>query len=368
MVIGINTRFLKDGVLEGMGRYTWEIAKRMVLSHPDVTFYFFFDRQYSSKYIIASNIIPIVVSPPARHPILFYVWYEWRIPKLLRKYKVDVFFSPDNFLSIRGKVPTCLVVHDLAYIHYPKHLKQTDRWYYQYFMPKFIRRANHIISVSNHGKQDLIIHFQAHADKLSVAYNALPNRISDVEPYKGEKPYFIYIGSLHDRKNIDRMLDSWSIFCQHNPDYQLSIVGRDAGLSKNTYAKLVNMERDQTIKWLQGVDDATLVSYLNGAKAMVYISLFEGFGIPILEAMAAQVPVITSNVSSMPEVAGDAAILVDPLRIDEIVSAMTKVINTNVRDELVKKGNQRLKDFNWEHSAQIIFDVLYELHQKEKAI
>ena len=157
MIIAINTRFLLKGKLEGIGWFTNEIVRRMVVNHPEHEFIFLFDRPYDPQFIFASNINPVVISPPARHPILWYIWFEWSVRRALKKYKADIFISTDGFLSLSSKVPSLLVVHDLAFEHYPQHLPFKFRYYLQKFTPKFVRKATHTITVSSYSKKDLIV-------------------------------------------------------------------------------------------------------------------------------------------------------------------------------------------------------------------
>jgi hypothetical protein len=141
MVIAVNTRFLIKNKLEGFGWYTFEVLKRLTQSHPEHQFVFFFDRAYDTDFIFAPNVTPVVLSPPARHPILFFIWFEWSVRRALRKYKADVFLSTDNFLCLGTDVKTVLVVHDLAFLHFPDYVPLRNRLYYQYFMPRFMKRA-----------------------------------------------------------------------------------------------------------------------------------------------------------------------------------------------------------------------------------
>src|SRR5690606_7224010 len=117
MRIAVNTRLLLKGKLEGIGWFTYQTLERIVKQHPEHEFIFFFDRPYDRSFVFASNVTPVVLSPQARHPVLFYLWFELGIPRLLRKYKADLFLSPDGFSSLSTKVPTCLVIHDLAFEH-----------------------------------------------------------------------------------------------------------------------------------------------------------------------------------------------------------------------------------------------------------
>ena len=140
---------------EGIGRYTYEISKNLVLSHPEHEFYFFFDRPYDERYVFAKNVHPVVIRPAARHAILFCLWFELQVPKYLKKYGIDIFFSTDNFLSLHTDCITILTIHDLAYLHIPETIPFSSRLYYQYFMPKFLKKADYLLPVSNAVKEDI---------------------------------------------------------------------------------------------------------------------------------------------------------------------------------------------------------------------
>ena len=148
MIIAVNTRFLIQGTLEGYGHFLQEILQRITLSHPEHQFLFIFDRPYANGYNWPPNIRSIIVGPPARHPLLWKLWYDVKIPAVLRKYKADVFVSADGFCSLRTRVPQCLVVHDLAFLHYPDFNKKTHLFFYKMYTPKFLEKAGSLVTVS----------------------------------------------------------------------------------------------------------------------------------------------------------------------------------------------------------------------------
>lgn len=171
MNIGVNTRVLLKGRMEGVARYIYETLSRMVKDHPEDHFFFFFDRPFDPTFVFGDNVTPVVLFPQARHPILWYIYFEWSITRALEKYKIDVFLSPDNSLSLRTKVPTVLVTHDIAYAHFPDHLPKGVLRYCQKYIPKFNRRAEQIIAVSNATKQDLISTFDI--DKIKYGLDII---------------------------------------------------------------------------------------------------------------------------------------------------------------------------------------------------
>lgn len=364
MRIAVNTRMLLKNRLEGIGWYSYEILRRLALLYPQHTFYFLFDRQWDASFVFGPNVIPVRVSPPARHPILFYIWFELRLPAVLRKLKADVFFSPDGFTSLRTKVPTLLTIHDLAYLHFPDHVSKSQLWYYRRFVPKFLKRAEHITTVSETTRQDLLASFPVAPDKISVEYNGVHARFcpateAESKVFRDEftdgNPYFLYVGAIHPRKNVARLIRAFTRFKEERgTPHRLLLVGRMAWMSEDVQSAIdASPYKNEIVR--AGYQAGNLPVCYSAATALVYVSLFEGFGIPLLEAMSCGTAVITSNLSSMPEVAGDAAILVDPTDIPGMADAMfTLASNPQTRDELIRKGYERSKAFSWEVSARKI--------------
>ena len=148
MNIAINTRFLLPHKMEGFGWFTFEVVKRIVEQHPEHQFFFFFDRSYDKKFVFADNVVPVVLYPPARHPLLYKIWFDYSVTKALKKYNIDLFFSPDGYLSLKTKVKQIAVIHDLNFEHYPQDLPRSLRKYYKKYFPQFVKKSNHIITVS----------------------------------------------------------------------------------------------------------------------------------------------------------------------------------------------------------------------------
>lgn len=367
MRIAINTRFLLKNKLEGIGWFTFEVTKRLVEQHPEHEFIFFFDRAYDPSFIFGKNVTPVVLFPPARHPFLWWWWFEIAIPSALKQHQADVFLSFDGYCSLRATTPTVLVIHDLAYLHLQKRISKLIHYYYYYYTPRFLKRADRVISVSEFSKQDIIRHFNLPADKITIAYNGCktefqPFAASEKKAvqmqYAAGQEYFFYIGSIHPRKNVHRLIQAFDLFKKQTlSPVKLLIGGRFAwqtGAVKDAYDQAV-FKND--IEFLGYVSDAALPRLTGAALALVYVSLFEGFGVPLLEAMHSEVPVITSNVSSMPEVAGEAGLLIDPYEVGAIAKAMqTLYEQPNLRQQLIEKGKIQRKKFTWQRAAEVVWE------------
>jgi glycosyltransferase involved in cell wall biosynthesis len=367
--IAINTRFLLPGRLEGFGWYTHELVRRMVLAHPEDEFIFFFDRPFEDTYVYGKNVLPLRVPPPARHPFLFYLWFEWALPPLLKKHKVDVFFSPDSFLSLSTPVPTLLACHDLVPLHHPEQLKLRDRIYWTRFLPKFLKKAEQIVTVSQYTAQDIAQTLEVDAAKIAVAYNGarkifqpLPQVEQAVvrNQYARGEAYFLYAGAIHPRKNIVRLIQAFDAFKkQSNSRTKLLLAGRFAWKTNEVTAAYKASPYSQDIVFTDYVPDSELARLYAAALALTYISLSEGFGLPMVEAMYCDVPVLAANSTCLPEVAGDAALLVDPLSVEAIAGAMLRLSDdAPLRAELIDKGRLRREAFSWDKAAEQVYLLL----------
>ncbi len=362
MKIAVNTRLLIKNKLEGIGWFTFETLKRITQNHPEHEFVFIFDRQFSQEFIFSSNITPVVINPQSRHPFLWYIWFEQSIPKLFKQIKPDLFLSPDGFLSLSSKVPSFSVIHDINFVHQPKDLPFFARKYYNHYFPLYAKKAERIATVSEFSKKDLYENYKLSPNKIDVVYNGVNEIYSPVEEkeksitknkYTSGNDFFVFIGALHPRKNVSRLLlafDEFKKACKS--DIKLVIVGdfmfKNNDL-KNVYSKLF-YKNDVVFTGRLSPDELRYV--IGSALALTFVPYFEGFGIPIIEAMSCGTPVITSNVTSMPEVAGEAALLVNPFSTESIKNGMLKITkDNNFRDGLIKKGFVQQKKFSWDKTA-----------------
>lgn len=368
MNILVNTRLLLKDRMEGIGWFTYNLLKEMVSQHPEHQFYFLFDRPFDNRFVFARNVVPIVAGPPARHPFLYWIWFELTVPRIIKKYNIDVFFSTDHFLSLRAKIPTILVVHDLNFLHQPENLPFLTSVYYRLFFPKYVKKASSIVAVSNYTRNDLLTFYPYLKDKIQVVYNA-PNlpakQLKEEEKetirkkYCNGRPFFFYIGSLHQRKNIANMLKAFDNFVDETGEDVYLIIGGKAMWSDRYTEKVYkSIKHKEKIIFTGRLDDDEASSLIAASLAMLYVSLFEGFGVPLIEAMQNNVPVITSNCTAMPEVAGTAACYVTPTSVDDIKEGIKKVYyNDEYRNQLIENGKEELKRFSWQKSARDCWTV-----------
>ena len=369
MRIAVNTRFLLPGKLEGIGWFTYETLKRITQQHPEHEFYFLFDRPFDSQFVFGSNVYPVVVPPPARHPLLWYLWFEWMLPAQLKKIKPDIFLSTDGYLSLKLKVPQVIVMHDLAFEHFPDHVATSAKKFYQYYSPRYAVKAKRIATVSDFTRQDIVQRYHISAEKIDVVYNGSNETfrpLSDEEKkvVKGKftygENYFIYAGAIQPRKNVANLFRAFDVFKnQSGSNIKLVIAGRRAWQTEEAMQVFEKMQFKNDVVFTGHLERSELSKLMGAATALTYVSLFEGFGIPIVEAMNANVPVITSNVSSMPEVAGEAALLVDPTNVSSIAGAMRSIAtDEGLRQKLIEVGKIQCSKFSWQQSADKLWSCL----------
>lgn len=368
MKIAVNTRLLLKDRLEGIGWVAYETLCRIVAAHPEVEFYFIFDRKPDPKFIFAENVKPIVLYPQARHPFLYIGYFELSLTRFLNKLKPDLFFSPDGYMSLKTKIPTVIQFHDLNFEHFPKDMPKIHLWHYKKYFPKYARKAKRIVTVSEFSKQDIVDCYHVSPDKIDVAYNGANDAfapISETEQfeirqrYTDGNPYFMFVGSLHPRKNLARLFTAFDLFKSQTPsDVKLLIVGEKRWWSEPIQQAYEKMRFQGDVIFTGRLSAEDLHKVTASALASVYVSYFEGFGIPILEAFKCDTPVITSNVTSMPEVADDAALLVDPFSEASIAEAMTEMLDETKRAELIEKGRERREAFSWDKAAEDIWNCL----------
>jgi glycosyltransferase involved in cell wall biosynthesis len=369
MNIAVNTRLLIKDKLDGIGWFTYESLKRITVQHPEHQFFFIFDRKFHSEFIFSGNITPIVLYPQARHPLLFYLWFEYSLASLLKRLNADLFLSPDGYLSLKADTKSLAVIHDLNFEHYPKDLPFLIRLYYRYYFPKFAVKAARIATVSEFSKQDIVRLYHIPAAKVDVVYDGanetyLPLSQEEIEEirkqYSNGSPYFIYIGSIHPRKNLVNLFKGFDIFKKNvSSDVKLMVVGEKKWWTTEINQAFNGMQSSPEVIFTGRLNTSELRFVLGASLALTYVSYFEGFGIPIIEGFRMHVPVITSNVTSMPEVAGDAALLIDPLNPESIAYAMKQVSeNVVLREDLIQKGDIRKNFFTWQKTADSLWESI----------
>jgi len=375
MVIAVNTRLLLKDKLEGIGRFACETLRIITQKHPEHRFVFIFDRKFSPDFIFSDNITPVVAVPQARHPILWYGFFEWGVPLVLNKHNADLFLSPDGWLSLRARTRSMAVIHDLNFFHFPEFIPWHIRQYYSYYFPRFVRKANRIATVSEFTRSDIISRFRYDPSKIDIVYNGANDIFKPIDEagrkitmgkYAKGCPYFLFTGLIHPRKNLTNLFRAFKQFkYSADSNVKLLIVGSRKWWTEDMQKAFENSAFRDEIIFTGRVDDESLQAIMASALALVYASHFEGFGIPILEAMYCDTPVITSETSSMPEVGGDSVLYVNPNSVESIANAMIRIFNDpDLRKSMVTKSRIQCKKFTWEKTADKLWQVIERCLEK----
>ncbi len=365
------------GRLDGIGRFADETLRIITSNHPEHQFYFYFDRKPDTQFIYNSNIIPVVLQPPARHPFLFLAWFEASLPLHFRKIKPDVFLSPDGFLSLTTGVKSVAVIHDLNFEHFPEDIPFLVRKYYSTMFPRFARKAERIATVSEYSRSDIEKTYHINPSKIDVVYNGAGKIFKPLKSeeqqvtrrkFSQEKEYFFFIGTLHPRKNLVNLFRAFDQFKKSDSTgIKLLLAGARMWWTDEIRLAYEGMQFRDDVIFTGRVSDQELAELMASALALTYVSYFEGFGIPILEAFHCDTPVITSNVTSMPEVAGNAAILTDPFSISSIADAMQKVVSDEgFREKLIVEGRKQRQKFSWERTAEKLWECVVKTAEAKK--
>ncbi len=368
MRIAINTRLLLHNRLDGIGWFTAETARRMVLAHPEHEFFFFFDRKPSPEFFYADNVTPVVLCPQARHPVLWYLYFEWVTPYMLRKYRIDLYLSPDGMMPLRAKVPTLTVIHDLNFEHASGNLKASHQWYMSHYFPLFARKATRVATVSEYSKRDLVETYGVDSGKIDVVYdgahsNYRPHSEAEKQAvrqrFTGGSPFIIFISTILKRKNLANLLLAFDkVKDDDHSGLKLLVVGKRAWWQDELQEAYDNMRHQADVIMPGRVEPADLSALLSASEMLVYPSYFEGFGIPILEALYAETAVVASKTTSMPEVGGDAAVYIDPGDPDDIARAIREVQNRSLREDLIARGRIQRERYSWEHTANLLWESM----------
>ena len=369
MHIVVNTRLLLYQKLDGIGWFSYQTLKRMVLLHPEVKFTFLFDRPYHEDFIFAENVTPLVLVPPARHPLLYIAYFEIAVKQKLKQLKPDLFLSLDGFLVTHCNTPQLPVIHDINFLHHPKDLKPAYRWYYNYFFPKFAKTAKRIATVSEYSKRDIHLNYGISLDKIDVVYNGINEgyrilKEEDIsvtrQKYSEGKPYFIFVGSQSPRKNLLRLINAFNLFKEaSSSDFHLVLAGSSFWGDNALKEVWEKSKYKSQIHFTGRLAQEDLEKVVGAAFALSFIPYYEGFGIPMVEAMAAGVPVIAANTSCLPEIAGNAALYVDPFNTQDIANGMLRLVQEKgLSALLIEKGLVQAKTYSWDKSAHLLWQSI----------
>ena len=368
--IGIDGRLVSYR-MGGIARYTIRLTRALARVDHENTYWFFLHRRAPKKHIVdAPNFRTVTMLTPTHHPLeQFLLWLE------LKRFPLDVLHSPDfipPLYNIRAR--RVITVHDLAFMRYPHLLTRSAARYYGQ-IDRAVRKADHIIAVSQSTRNDLLNLLGVPESKITVIYEAadevfrpLPDAEVEreiQERYHLSPGYILFVGTIEPRKNLNTLrLAYHGLRVQYNLDPPLVFAGEHGWLADEIYSLVDELSLNDRCHFLGRVSTQELVYLYNGARIYAHPALYEGFGLPPLEAMACGTPAIVSNISSLPEIVDDAALLVDPTDVEAWTTAMHRLLTDDALwQELRDKGLQRAAQFSWERAARETLDVYHKVVQ-----
>src|SRR3989344_49751 len=292
-----------------------------------------------------------------------FYWSQIFLPlNLLLNRDINVFFSPAHYVPRFSPVPTVVTIHDLGYIYYPNEYLRKDLYKLNNWTQHAAASSCKVITVSQNTADDVIKFLKIDRSKIKVVYNGFRTSLGENNsslPKNMSKPFILFVGTLQPRKNVARLLQAFSIFKKKNPKYHLVIAGKKGWMFEKIFEKVKELELEDSVIFTGFVDDNVLGTMYKNASLFVLPGLYEGFGLPVLEAMHLGCPVATSNTGALPEIAGPAAKYFDPSNTGEMAQVMNQIVNNaKIKQDLVKKGRSQVKKFSWEKCGQNTLDII----------
>lgn len=350
----------------GTEAYSWHLIRAMHQARPDqpVTLY--------SPIPLPADFVPSRPGEPAWEQRIIpcaRLWTHLRLNWALRRDRPDLLFVPSHVMPVGCPVPAVVTVHDLGYRHYPAAHRAVDRWYLEWTTRRHAQRATRVVADSAATRDDLCRYYGAETARVRVVYpgrDETLQRVTDPavlaalrDRYGIRGDYLLYLGTLQPRKNLARLVEAFAGLADR---LQLVLAGRPGWLCEDLSVQTERLGLRGRVVMPGYVPPQDKAALLSGALALAFPSLYEGFGMPVLEAMACGVPVLTSNVSSLPEVAGDAALLVDPLSTSAIADGLARLAgDAGLRRTLVERGYRQVQRFSWSAAAAQVWEVFDSL-------
>jgi len=346
----------------GLGRYAESLARALVAADPE-RYGLFYNRERGVRPLAGLERLPSRTVALGYKPWRMLVWLghlarvglDWLLPD------AELFHATEHLLLPLRSVPTVLTVHDLIFRHLPMHHKRLNRWYLNVTMPLYCQRATHVIAVSECTRRDLIAAYDLPEEKVTVVHEAAaprfrlqpPEAVAAVRSRYGlPDRYLLFVGTIEPRKNLACLLSVFEAMRAAGLSDGLVIVGRRGWLYDDFFARLEQSPVRDAVLFPGYVPDEDLPAVYSGAQGLVFPSVYEGFGLPVLEAMACGTPVVASNGSSLPEIGGDAALYSDPLDVEGMAETVRRLLcDAELRGHLRTRGLERAAEFSWGRAA-----------------
>jgi glycosyltransferase involved in cell wall biosynthesis len=367
MIIAVNTRLLLKDHEEGYKSFIYECFSRITRQQTQHTFIFIFDKPFDPSLIFSENIIPVIIRSKARYAP-GWVWYNLKLPLILKKYKADVFISDDGFCSSFTKVPLCLVMHDPAFLYYPHFFKKNNFFSTKKITTACLKKAKIICTWSEFSKKDICETYKIGERKIEVVYTGAselftPLKFEEREKIKDQcadgNEYFLFTGIIHTEKNLIDLLKAFSIFKKRQKS-SMQLLIANSFANKNEFAESLRLFKYRAdVKLVGQISQIELAKITAAAYVIIFLSFVKALYMPLLEAMKCNVPVITSNIYAMPEICGDAALYANYDDHNDIAAKIMMIFkDETLRTELILKGKKQVNRYSWENASLLLWQSI----------
>ena len=361
----------------GLGRYAGEIARTLSRTNNDLKLTLFYNRPGDAKLPDYLSHIPHqtvkIGNKPWRMGVLLSRMLHWPMDKIFGA--VDIFHATNHLLAQFGQAKTVFTLHDLIFLHYPEYHLPYNRWYLTFAIPRYLRAADMIVTPSECSRQDAIKFYDLPESKIKVIYEAPAPGFKPAndeatlrrvrQKYRLPPKFILHVSTIEPRKNLGRLLDAFKNLLNDFPDLKLVLVGKKGWLYDTFFQRLHALGLQDCVMFPGYVDEADLPAFYQLAEVFAFPSLYEGFGLGPLEAMACGTPVVSSNSSSLPEVVGEAGLLIEPTDTAALFTALRRVLtDADLRTDLSQRSLVQARKFSWEKAAGELSGVYRSLMPK----
>lgn len=355
-----------------MARFGREVFSRLVNLIPEDEWVVVVDGRNAILPFSLPRTEVVKIPFSSHNPLGMLLYLEYWLPRIAREKQAEAFFSPDGWSPLSLKIPVVPVIHDINFERRPEWIARHWRHLYRYYFPRLAKRARHVFTVSEFSRRELMEMYHLRSSSITITPNApssIFRQLTEEEiqqarnRFSDGKPYLLVPTSLHPRKNVYNVLRAYQKALCKKHDLPLLLFTGGKLWSNNRLSKEIqHLQRVGKIKMGGVFTEADMALAVGGAEAVVYLSLYEGFGLPVVEAQAAGVPVLTSSTSALPEVGGDGCLYADPENPEEISNKIVALCcDKELRESLVERGLKNIERFSWDKTAQVLASTLKSL-------
>lgn len=362
MIIAVNTRLNKEMQPEGYESFLFTMLAHLAGKFPQHQFLYIFDEPHPDKSTFRKNVTAVIAGPKTSNSLRLQYWFNYKIPAVLRKHKADVFLSLEGICSLRTKVPQCLLVSDLGFLHSSSSAKKTTARFYKKYMPAFLAKAKAIATVSEYSKRTISDQYKIASENINVIHPGVDKTFKPLdweeqeaikETYAEGKSYFL----CNTNSNLINLLKAFTFFKKRQKSSMLLVI---AGNTDESFKKeLKSYKLRDEVKLLEDLDYAELAKITASAYAMVYPVLYDDIALPALQALQCHIPLVTSESGSLPSVFSEAALYVNPDNFEDIAQKMMLVFKDEDKaKKLVKAGNELMEQYQLNKNADLLMHCI----------